>query len=293
MSLFIVSPVFAYYHVFQNDTYLNSFSDSNYAIEYAKKWDYTKIVDDNNSTIWNNYGYCVFQNNTYLNTFLSFAAAEKLASKYADSKITDALTNEIVWTFLGDATIKTLFESNFNEDNNIYDLADIKWQEGSFSKKDIVEALVSFYDNNQCHAAGYSELWLLRFENGWQIVRKIEDTDWVSFKVLDIEGDGKSEVWITGGGGNQGYFGSFGKLLVLDINSTMTLYTNSGFDYTGAGEEGEALCMHEMDFRDIDNDGILEIIDLEKKKTYTWTGPKFNSNYVETSSKSKKSTFKI
>ena len=164
--------------------------------------------------------------------------------------------------------IESLFEDRLNDDGFSYDLKHVKWHEGSFRDGDGREALVSFYDSAQCHAAGYSELWLLRCEDGWRLDEKIEDADTVEYEPLDIDGDGRLEVWIVAGGGNQGYFTYTGKLVSFGPASCSILYSNSGEDNTGAVvREGVLLRSHKMGFWDIDGDGVLEVLDLEEERT--------------------------
>lgn len=185
------------------------------------------------------------------------------------------------------ATIKKVFNAVLNEQKEAYELREIRWQVGSFTDSKALEALVSFYDDNQCHAAGWSELWLLHFDNGWKLDRKLEDSDWISFKAIDIDGDGKLEVWVESGGGNQGYFVSRGKLLFLSKLDTKVLYLNEGFDYTSAMKTGLASLSHKVTFQDIDNDGILELLDWEEKGYYRWLGKEWASEYAKVSAQGK------
>jgi hypothetical protein len=198
---------------------------------------------------------------------------------------------------LNENIIRNLFKNRLNEDGDNYTLDYVKWQIGSFSNYNATEALVSFHDHNQCHASGWSEVWLLSYDNnGWNIERKLGDSDRTEFEVIDLQNDGLLEVWITDRGGNQGYFLTGGYLLASfpeNQESLVTIYSNSGFDYFGAGVEGEALSTHEMRFEDIDNDGILEIIDLHVRKFFAWTGEKYNSDYVEIASKSQEHVIKL
>ena len=101
---------------------------------------------------------------------------------------------------------------------------------------------------------------LLSYDGSWKIEDKFSDSDWLDFEVVDLQNDGLLEVWVTGGGGNQGYFGTYGYLLVSFPQHKEVLknvYTLTGFDYTGAAEEGEALYTHEVKFKML-TDGILE-----------------------------------
>lgn len=204
--------------------------------------------------------------------------------------------------------IKALFEGELNDGEGNYELRNIKWLEGSFTGKGDYNALVSFADYNQGHSSGWAELWLLRFVNGWKIDRKLEDHDWVDYEVIDIEKDGKLEIWVVSGACHQGFCPSRGKLLSYNQGSVSTLYSCVGIDNTGFGldereleysEEKEVFLGHNVAFIDIDKDGIIEIVDLEEKAYYRWTGKirdfseESDSQYIKTSSTTKQSFYKL
>ncbi|NPV89416.1 MAG: tetratricopeptide repeat protein [Firmicutes bacterium] len=192
---------------------------------------------------------------------------------------------------INEAVIRDLFRKTLNEEELKYNLDDIKWQKGCFTKTDSVEAIVSIYDRNQSHASRWSEIWLLRYESDWVLDRKIADVDSVSFIVVDIEKDGKQEVWVTQTGGGTGRIGTRGELLSFSPGTQSVLYSNEGFENY---EEGKKECKkHDIDFQDIDNDGILEIIDEETKEYYSQTGGSGPPEYVKTSSITNKSTYKM
>lgn len=142
---------------------------------------------------------------------------------------------------LNDALIRKLFEDSSRNQESTRSLSEIRWERGSFTHAGAPEAVVAFHDGNQCHACGWSEAWLLRYDHGWQATRRLADSDHVSFQVIDMEGDGKSEIWIETSGGNQGAFSSEGQLLTLDGNAISVMYANSGHDDRGAGVAGESV----------------------------------------------------
>lgn len=183
---------------------------------------------------------------------------------------------------LNDALIRKLFEDSSRNQESTRGLSEIRWERGSFTRAGASEAVVAFYDGNQCHACGWSEVWLLRYTHGWQATRRLADSDRVSFQVIDIEGDGKSEIWIETSDGNQGAFSSEGQLLTLEGDAISVMYINSGHDNRGAGVAGEAVRAHAVEFRDLDHDGILEIVDTETREFYRWTGERWASDYVQT-----------
>lgn len=85
-------------HVYQYSKYLNSFENPAYAIEYAKKWDHAKVVDNTTSkVVWHNYAFHVYQYDKYLQSFQSINTAAEYAYKWDHAKIFDGLTNEVIW----------------------------------------------------------------------------------------------------------------------------------------------------------------------------------------------------
>jgi hypothetical protein len=205
---------------------------------------------------------------------------------------TDELKRDVTESLSRD-TIVRLFSKRLNEDGKSYNLEWIEWQEGSLTKGNAQEAIVSFTDDNQCYGAGRTEAWLLQFESGWKISEKIEEGYALSIEVVDIDNDGKLEIWITREVKAQGFIENISKLISIDGDSQHFLYSNSGFDYRGAMSEGEAVCEHNIEFCDLNNDGVLEITDTEVRKSFGWTGKKHASDYVEISSKRKTHVYEL
>jgi len=166
--------------------------------------------------------------------------------------------------------VERLFEGLQNDDSRPYALHVIDWTMGSYTASDVQEALVSVHDGNQCHAARMGELWLLRFEEGWQLVSKIDESDGVYYDTVDIDGDGVDEIWIERIWGNQGYEHIEGEVIRLYGEKRVVLHTYAGHDYRGAGvgDDNDRLTVrHDLEFFDQDGDGILELRDT----TYTIT----------------------
>jgi len=194
---------------------------------------------------------------------------------------------------LNENIIKNLFQSRLSDDGTHYLLDSIEWQEGIFTEKGAREAVVSFYDSNQCHASNGGELWLLRYGHDWNMIKKIYEADGVFFETVDVDEDGILEIMVYSNSGGQGYDFSKYELVSLKHGSRSTLYLSEGFDNTGAQEEGEALCTHSIDFKDIDNDGILELIDKVERTQFKWSGKKFESEYIKTSSSVEQIVYKL
>jgi len=77
----------------------------------------------------------------------------------------------------------------------------ISWKERAFTANSAREALVGIRDmDNFPHAAGYSRLWLFRYlgGRGWIIYQIILLADELTFETVDIEGNGRLEVWVEG-----------------------------------------------------------------------------------------------
>jgi len=203
------------------------------------------------------------------------------------NKVEIAAKNANSGSSLNENIIKKLFSSRINEDGFNYELDQIRWQEGPFTGHNAREAIVSFSDGSQCHASLFGEVWLLSYNNGWKIKGQLLESDFVNFEVVDLQKDGLSEVWLTAERVNQGYAVTYGCLLAgssQQKGSLKRVYEVDGFNYTGAGEEGEVFLTHNVKFKDVDGDGILELVDLVEKKSFAWTGEQFISDYVETSS---------
>lgn len=146
----------------------------------------------------------------------------------------------------------------------------IKWQEGSFTRKEGREAIVLIDDVwNHQHAEGYAHLFLFLSNGEWKIGQHECVGDTGDMRTIDIEGDGRLEVWVESEAFGQGHAVTWGRLLSFAPDSMKVLFEYEGRDDTG-GEppEGEALMAHRVEFRDVDKDNIFEIIDTETVKTY-------------------------
>lgn len=141
----------------------------------------------------------------------------------------------------------------------------IDFSEGSFSSIGATEAIVRVGDHWLSHAAGWSRIFYLRFEKNWKIELMLTVGDYSDYKIVDVDVDGVSEVWITRGGGNQGYFYNEGELVSLTGGEKKVLYTNDGFDYRGAMADKDGITAHIniTSFEDVDLVEGLEIVNVE------------------------------
>lgn len=93
------------YKVYQYDNFLQSFLSLNDAINYAKLYDHTKIMNDNapavggkSGPIWNNYPYYqVYQNDKWIADFSTIPAALRYAKGYANASIRTYSDGISIW----------------------------------------------------------------------------------------------------------------------------------------------------------------------------------------------------
>ncbi|MBN1882858.1 MAG: hypothetical protein JW885_11840 [Deltaproteobacteria bacterium] len=150
----------------------------------------------------------------------------------------------------------------------VIDPNEITWEIGSFTQADAVEAVVSFIDNGQAHVALPGELWLLEKNGVFTPLLMINQSDEITFQAIDVNNDGIDEVLyratrsITGGL----RFTNQSLVSLLD-GEVRVLYTADGSDYWFYNEmmysEDEPMIDHEITLEDIDDDGILELMDTE------------------------------
>ena len=169
---------------------------------------------------------------------------------------------------LDEETIRSLYASFMEGRLGVYEDEgglQIERCEGSFTGAGATEAVASVKDFSVSHAEGYYKLFLLSFGEEWKIESLLANGDYGSFQAVDLDGDGKLEVWYTWGGGNQGYFVTYGKLVTVTPEGEDVIYSNEGFDFRGALRDREGITARENEtrFEDLDGDGMLEIVNVE------------------------------
>ncbi|MDY0296014.1 MAG: hypothetical protein RB296_01740 [Acidobacteriota bacterium] len=190
--------------------------------------------------------------------------------------------------------VKNLY-GNYLRQNGLEqcDLSQVEftWKIGSFTEQGGLDAILKVEDrDNMSHADGWNKLFLLRYLQGWGLVEELEADDSIDFKVLDLQNDGILEVWVESSHMSMGYLSSGAKLLSLAGGKVSVLYENSGFDPSGAIEnDAYEIDSHEVSFRDIDGDGISEILDRHV------TGEYQNRDFTasEVSKKTDETTLKL
>lgn len=166
---------------------------------------------------------------------------------------------------LNNNIIINLFSHKNNEAKSDYKLSNIKFKQGDFTKPGSFDAIISFDDQNQPHATGYYEVWLLSYENGWKIKKKLFDWDVGNFEIINIHDHDRPKIWIEGSGGNHGYFKLAGKLISLANGHEEILFLTKGYNNTGAYGESDVF---NIQFKDIDGEGLVEIIETRVKEKY-------------------------
>jgi hypothetical protein len=161
--------------------------------------------------------------------------------------------------------IINLFSHKLNEAINHYKLRNIRFDQGEFTRVGSFEAIVSFDDEDQPHATGYYEVWLLSYRNGWRLTKKLFDWDVGKFMIVNINDHGRPKIWIEGSGGNQGYFQIKGKLISLENGRENILFSTKGYNNSGAFGKFD---MFEIDFKVIDKNQPVEIVETRVKGKY-------------------------
>ncbi len=217
-------------------------------------------------------------------------------AKHSDEFSANKSNNKIIHNLkLTENTIKHLFTNKLNEDKNYYQLESIKTKTGMFTRKNVIEGVASFDDSNQCNASGAGEIWLLRYNKKWEIIKKLEDgsSGGASFKTIDINKDSINEIWITRNGGGQGNMYSQDLILSLENNSSTILFVN--YSYNDCAPLSNNLIAsnekHEISFKDIDDDGIFEIIERIKFEREKYIESK--DNFIKLFSSEKTKTYKL
>jgi len=209
--------------------------------------------------------------------------------RIVESKPVDVLT-DYSEDSLDEDTVQSLF-SKYRKQR--MDLKNIRLALGSFRQKNAREAVVSFQDMSQSHADGWGEVWFLVYKNGWNIDRKLVDGDESEFQMIDIENDGISELWTRSFRIFQGGKGEEAQLISINHRGNKTLYQERWSDDYGTGKPGSIRCSHDFDFCDIDNDGIYEIIDVERKGKCKYTGEPYKSDFVVYNNTTTKRIYKL
>jgi hypothetical protein len=152
-------------------------------------------------------------------------------------------------------TVRDLFAAQTNKDVQAYAIDTPAIIFGSFTAPGSIEALVSVYDHNQCHASGWGELWLCAFDNLWRLDKKIGDADWAIADTADMNGDGVLELWVREGGMNQGYVRESRTLERFTARDSVVVLFTISLEY----REGDELLWDDV-FFDADGDNRPELL---------------------------------
>lgn len=161
---------------------------------------------------------------------------------------------------LTEATISKMFSRLNNEDKRAYNPTHIEFQLGTFTRKGAQEAVVSFVDEGATKLAGWHQVWLIVYEKSWKPERRLLNMDCCRFNVVEIGDSGNQKIWVEGSTMERGNMVSVGRLISFSGNKAKYIYTTGGFFNNDQGLNNFA-----VEFKDIDNDGMLEIIEQRRK----------------------------
>ncbi len=153
-----------------------------------------------------------------------------------------------------------LFSCRENEEGRSFSPTSVTVVEGAFTAPARTEAVISFADTSQSHAAGAAEIWLLRLEgDDWEPIFKIAECDTAEFFTTDLNGDGALELLTHTTRQNQGYCIIGWRLFHFADGNPADLLTFEGFDNTGWPDKGICVFDARFAFRDVNKDAILEV----------------------------------
>jgi hypothetical protein len=153
-----------------------------------------------------------------------------------------------------------VFSCRDNEEGRPFSPVSVTIVEGAFTAAGRTEAVISFSDTSQSHAAGTAEIWLMRLvDDKWEAITKIAESDTADFAATDLNGDTALEILTHTSAGNQGYFIINRQLLYFADARPTKLLTFEGFDNTGWPDKGICAFDARFAFKDVNKDTILEV----------------------------------
>jgi hypothetical protein len=169
-------------------------------------------------------------------------------------------------------TIIGIFSHETNEDGFYYKPEGIKIAEGSFTKEGAREAIVSFWDYTQSHADAPGELWLLTYNGSWAPKLRVDEADGFDFRLLDLNRDGVDEIFYSASTMHTGVTRQKYCFVTLKGDKVQKLYNEDSLEFDDFSSYKDAHSgephRHEIDFRDTDHDGDLEMIDTTINGAY-------------------------
>jgi hypothetical protein len=152
-------------------------------------------------------------------------------------------------------SVMSLFAFKLNEAGKFFKPDSISITLGSLTCKTASEAIVHFFDENQYHAIGWYEVWLLRKTASWEIIGKLAECDGGAIEVYDIDKDGQEELWLSTSVMHQGY--GFVNNDLLEFNTSLTCDTIFSIHHNFTPTRDRLLYTR---FIDIGKDNLIEII---------------------------------
>jgi uncharacterized RDD family membrane protein YckC len=172
---------------------------------------------------------------------------------------------------LSPSMVAELFAVRTSEAGKPFVVADVNIISGAFTSAGRREAVVVFRDEAQSNADASEEAWLLQDNQGWKVARKLAENSSLACKALDVDRNGRLELWTEGSSAHQGQQHMGGALTRVGLQADETLFENSGFDWHGAGlvnDDGVGIETHQVAFRDANGDGLTDIVDTVRTVSF-------------------------
>ncbi|MCP5498553.1 MAG: hypothetical protein H7A25_01510 [Leptospiraceae bacterium] len=116
------------------------------------------------------------------------------------------------------------------------------------------------------------QLWLLEYSGkNWEVKRNFFKNCTGKYSLVDIDGDGQSELWVISGCIEKGLVKEKGLLLSIKDNSYKVLFSSEFIGNKLENQSSTELTWHKIKFEDIDGDGVKEIIDERVNEEYKKT----------------------
>lgn len=204
--------------------------------------------------------------------------------------------------YLSAERIHFIFSNMKNEADYTYDAGVMNFERGSFTKKGANEAIVIFYDKNQPNATGYIEVWIMIYDEAWIPFKKIGDSNDTKYKLIDVNNDSISEIYIWEQNLGHGCCGIWDSVLSLKGGKLNKIYSEKGFDYGASSSplwcfndenkddytyplKKELIELNKIHFEDRDKDGLTEMIVNKTKEFYVFSDERsweYDSKETET-----------
>lgn len=176
------------------------------------------------------------------------------AVSFAAEKYTGPYNPERLNSFFKGVTTEGGTAFDFNE-------CEAEFWTGSFTAPGAQEAVIIVNIPYASRAEGITHVWLMKARDEKLVPSfSFYSGDDASLTFVDVQGDGKEEVFIKSSSAAQGTEIESAKLYTF-VNGKPKVIFQYSEENSSWGEESEESISHEISFQDIDGDGIIEIID--------------------------------